>query len=89
MGLMLTPIAVYTGDSANYHIFQIASEEGDVVGSIYLSKKEDIPEGLDITLITPNRDKFLWRKNVEDLKDRARDGSKAEAKLKRILKKHE
>jgi hypothetical protein len=82
--------AVYTGDSSNYHIFQIVNG-GDFVGSLYVKKKSDngIPEGLEVTFVTPSRDKFLWTKGMGELLDRARSGSKAEQKLIRTMKKYE
>lgn len=82
--------AVFTGDSANYHIFQIV-DSGDFVGSLYIKKKSDngIPEGVEITFVTPSRDKHLWKHGMEELLDRAREGSKAEQKLIRTLKTYE
>lgn len=82
--------AVFTGDSANYHIFQVVGD-GDFVGSMYIRKKSDngIPEGVEITFITPSRDKFLWKKGMGELLDKSRGGSKAEQKLIRTMKKYE
>lgn len=82
--------AVYTGDSPNYHIFQVV-DSGDFVGSMYIKKKSDngIPEGLGVTFVTPSRDKVAWRKGMNELLDRAREGSKAEQKLIRTMKQHE
>jgi len=82
--------AVYTGDSSNYHIFQVV-DGGDFVGSLYVKKTSDngIPEGVEVTFITPSRDKFLWKKGMEELLDRARSGSKAEQKLIKTLKSYE
>jgi hypothetical protein len=78
-------IAVYTGDSTNFHIFQIVDEEA--VGTIYLKKKSSngIPQGLDVNLITPNSDKELWEIKVKDLLKKSREGSKARTKLERVL----
>ena len=82
--------AVFTRDSANYHIFQIVNGE-DFVGSLYVKKKSanGIPEGAEVTFITPSRDKHLWSSGVKGLIDKARDGSKAEQKLIRTLKSYE
>lgn len=77
--------AAYTGDSRKFHIFQIDDETGESVGSIYISKEMNIPEGVEISFITPQRDKFLWEKMIGRLIEKAREGSKAEAKLHRIL----
>jgi len=79
--------AVFTGDSANYHIFQLVSE-GEFVGSIYVEKKSDngIPEVMEVNLVTPSRDKVVWKKGMNQLLDKAREGSKAEQKLIRTLK---
>ena len=78
-------IAVYTGDSANFHIFQIVDE--NLVGSIYVKKEEtsDIPEGVEVNLITHGRDEELWKIKVKELLGKARPGSKAELKLKKVL----
>jgi hypothetical protein len=83
-------VAVYTGDSPNYHVFQIVDGE-DFVGSIYVRKTSDngIPEGVELSFVTPSRDKFLWTKGMNELLNRAREGSKAEQKLIRTLKKYE
>jgi len=80
-------IAVYTGDSENFHIFQIVDD--NVVGSLYIARKEEnIPEALEVNLITPTRDDHLWRTKVKVLVDKAREGSKALKKLHAILDKH-
>jgi hypothetical protein len=79
--------AVFTGDSSNYHIFQVVDSE-DCVGSIYIKKKSTngVPEALEINLVTPIRDKFLWTKGLEELIEKAREGSKAKHKLVKTLK---
>jgi hypothetical protein len=81
--------AVFTGDSANYHIFQVVGSD-DFVGSLYIKKKSEngIPEGVEITFVTPSRDKFLWTKGMGELLDKARSGSKAEQKLVNTMKKY-
>lgn len=79
-------IAVFTGDSANYHIFQIVDEE--LVGSIYVKKDKNlgIPEEVEVSLVTHGRDRKLWKLKVEELLSRTRQGSKAEVKLRKVLK---
>jgi hypothetical protein len=81
-------IAVYTGDSTNFHIFQIVDAEA--VGTIYLKKKSShgIPQGLDVSLITPNSDKELWEIKVKELLKNSREGSKARSKLEKVLGDH-
>ena len=82
-------IAVFTGDSTNYHIFQVIDSE-ECVGSLYIKKKGlELPEGLDINLITPTRDKELWKRGMDQLLEKARSGSKAENKLIKSLKTYE
>ena len=82
-------IAVFTGDSANYHIFQVIDSE-HVVGSLYIKKKGvDLPKGLDVSLVTPVRDKELWKHGMNQLLDKSRSGSKAENKLIKTLKNYE
>lgn len=83
-------VAVYTGDSANYHIFQIVNGE-DMVGSLYVRKKSDngIPQRVEVELITPSRDKEAWKDGMNSLLDKAREGSKAEAKLIKTLKSYD
>lgn len=78
--------AVFTGDSANFHIFQVI-DSSKVVGSIYIKKKSDdgIPEALEINLITPQRDQFLWIKGLKSLIAKAREGSRAKNKLMKTL----
>ena len=78
-------VAVYTGDSRNFHIFNIVDEESNIVGSIYVNRKIDIPEGLDINMITPNRDHFLWETKVRFLLEKSQPGSKNEKRLKKVL----
>ena len=81
-------LAVYVGDSANFHIFQFVADEA--VGTLYFKKSDsDIPEGVDVNVITPQRDKDLWRHSVNALLEKSREGSKGEAKLIRVLKKYE
>lgn len=82
--------AVYTGDSANYHIFQIVNGE-EMVGSLYVRKKSEngIPQKVEVDLITPSRDKDAWRDGMNTLLDKAREGSKAEAKLIKTLKSYD
>lgn len=79
-------IAVFTGDSENYHIFQVVDDE--IVGSIYIKKDKDfgIPEEVEVSLITHGRDAFLWKLKVTELLNRARDGSKAKVKLAKVLR---
>jgi hypothetical protein len=81
--------AVFTGDSKNFHIFQIVDE--NFVGSMYIKKKSDngIPETVGIALITPSRDKGVWKECMQLLLDRTREGSKAKQKLIRTLKSYE
>lgn len=83
-----TGMAHYTGDSAKFHIFQIDDDTGESVGSIYISKDAELPNEFEISLITPQRDKFLWTKGIKNLISRARVGSKAESKLQKILGVH-
>ena len=74
--------AVYTNDSAKYHVFQIVDDE--IVGSIYLSKKCDpLPKKLNFTLQT-EQDKG-WRTGLKTLHGRARPGSKQFKKLQAAL----
>jgi len=79
-------IAVYTGDSTNFNIFQIVDEDGNVVGSLYFNKKNDLPEGVDVNLITPKRDHHLWTSGINFLLGKSRDGSKNQKKLKQVMK---
>jgi hypothetical protein len=81
--------AVYTGDSANYHIFQIP-DDLSVVASIYIRKDTEggIPHELSINLTLPTRNKEAWLKGITTLKDNARDGSKAKTKLIRTISNH-
>jgi hypothetical protein len=81
--------AVYTGDSSKYHIFQIVEDEKLVVGSLYIRKTENLPETVEVDLLTPNNDNFLWSLNVKTLRERARNGSKAKRKLDIILQQRE
>lgn len=78
--------AVFTGDSTNFHIFQIFDSE-DFVGSLYVKKKSanGVPEAAEVNFITPARDKHLWKVGLNSLIEKARSGSKAEQKLKRAL----
>jgi hypothetical protein len=78
---------VFTGDSANYHIFQVV-ESGDCVGSIYIRKDSDngVPETAELNFITPSRDKRTWVAGMSELIEKARDGSKAKNKLIKTLK---
>jgi hypothetical protein len=87
MGEPTELMAVFTGDSTNYHIFQIVDND-DFVGSLYIKKKSTngVPEGADISFITPSRDKHLWKKGLKSLIEKARDGSKAKQKLERTMK---
>jgi len=82
--------AVYTGDSPNYHIFQVV-DSGDFVGSLYIKKSSDngIPETIEVNFVTPSRDKVVWKKGMDDLLDKAREGSKAEKKLIRTMRQHD
>jgi hypothetical protein len=82
-------VAVFTGDSANYHIFQIVAES--MVGSLYVRKKDEngIPDVVEVNLITPKRDKAVWEAGVNSLLEKVREGSKAESKLVKILKEYE
>jgi len=84
-------IAVFTGDSANYHIFQIVSDGEEFVGSLYIKKKSEngIPEVAGITFVTPSRDKKVWKEGMKELLERAREGSKAESKLIKTMKSYE
>ena len=79
-------VAVFTGDSENYHIFQVVDDE--MVGSLYIKKDKNlgIPEEIEISLITHGRDAELWKIKVENLLERSRSGSKAEMKLKKALR---
>lgn len=82
-------IAIFTGDSSHYHIFQVVDSE-HCVGSLYIKKKGvELPEGLEVNLITPSRDKELWKHGMTQLLSKARAGSKAEQKLIRTWKKYE
>lgn len=78
-------MAMYSGDTAKFHVFQIDDESGESVGSVYVSKEVELPSELEISLITPQRDKFLWVKGIKNLISRARVGSKAESKLQKTL----
>jgi hypothetical protein len=81
--------AVFTGDSPNYHIFQVVGN-GACVGSIYIKKKDvEIPKALGLSLITPSSDKKAWKQGMNDLLDITREGSKAESKLIKTLKSYE
>ena len=78
-------IAVYTGDSANFHIYQVVND--NMVGSIYVNKAVNpVPQGVVLNFLHPSHKD--WRKNVEALLDKTRDGSKARVKLNKILKEH-
>jgi len=77
--------AVYAGDSRKFHIFQIEDDTGESVGSVYVSKEVELPNEIEVSLITPQRDKFLWETLLCKLISKARKGSKAEAKLQRTL----
>lgn len=81
-------VAVYTGDSRNFHIFTIADEESEIVGSIYVNKKIEIPEGLDVNIITPQRDHHLWESKVKFLLEKSREGSKNRKRLMQVLKEY-
>ena len=81
---------VYVQDTAKYLMFQISHK--DVVGTIYLPKKlllKRFPEELEILVLTPAIDEFLWKKRIEEMLLRVRGGSKAERKLKQALAKVE
>lgn len=82
--------AVFTGDSANFHIFQVVGED-DYVGSLYVRKatNEPIPERVELTLITSSRDYELWKQGLNTLISKARDGSKAKKKLIKALRSYE
>lgn len=81
--------AMFTGDSTNYHVFQIATED-KVLGSVYIDKKTDaIPESVKLSLVTPGRNKKEWRKGMNILLDKTREGSRAETKLIKIMKSNE
>lgn len=75
-------VAVYTGDTANFHNFQIVNGE-EMVGNLYVSKKSDngIPQRVEVELITPSRDHEAWMNGMHSLLEKARSGSKAESKL--------
>ena len=75
--------AVYVGDSRNYHIYQLAGNEGTVVGGLYFSKKEEVPRQANLALLTTT-DKE-WRPLVEVLQANAREGSKNYDRLTSIL----
>lgn len=71
--------AVYVGDSANYHIYQVANGKRVVVGSLYFDRENEVPREVVISLLTPaNED---WRGIVEKLRDAAREGSKSRDRL--------
>lgn len=74
--------AVYTGDSANYHIYQAVDTDG-VVGTLYFTKESTPPKNIVMELLVPS-DKN-WRKLVEKLQANAREGSKAHDRLTSIL----
>jgi hypothetical protein len=74
--------AVFTGDSRNYHIFQIVDD--NVVGSIYISKDvESTPKTLEIENLTAGDIK--WKTLLTVLASKARPGSKQAKKLERVL----
>jgi hypothetical protein len=79
---------VYTGDSRNFHIFAVANEESEVVGTLYFSKNLDLPEGLDVNIITPQRDHFLWERKIKFLLEKSREGSKNRKRLTQVLKEY-
>jgi hypothetical protein len=87
MGKVIEVDCVYTGDSTNYHIFQVVGG-GEYVGSIYIKKKSEnnIPKTVEVNFVTPTSDKTVWLKGIKSLIDGARDGSKAEQKLKKVMK---
>ena len=79
-------IAVYTGDSANFHIYQVVNE--NMVGSIYVNKKVDpLPKIARTKLVNPT-DGGVWKDHLNKLLEKTRDGSKAKSKLQKILKEH-
>ena len=74
--------AVYVGDSANYHIYQVANGK-KVVGSLYFDKENEPPKAISINLLTLVDGE--WRGIVEKLRDGAREGSKARDRLISVL----
>ena len=48
-------------------------------------KDSNIPEVVEVSLITHGRDAELWKLKVKELLNKARPGSKAELKLKKVL----
>jgi hypothetical protein len=74
-------LAVFIGDTKNFHKYAVYADDDSINGTIYIRKNGSVPKKLNLSLST--RGDKGWKKAVETLCDRAQ--GKQKARLQKVL----